>query len=64
MLQYPELGYSAEDNGFLSGRTSYINNPNHLPGHRENYLCKTHSFCANKSTVAVFFLKGGYFVFI
>ena len=43
-----ELGYSAEDNGLLSGRTSYISNTNHLSGHRENDRCKIQSFCANK----------------
>ena len=57
MLLKLELGNSAEDNGLLSGRTSYISNPNHLSGHRENDRCKIHSFCANKvhaRAVAVF----------
>ena len=48
-----ELGYSAEDNGLLSGRTSYI--LNHLSGHRENVRCKINSFCANKVQTRYFF---------
>ena len=31
-----ELGYGAEENRLFSGKTSYINNPIRLPGHREN----------------------------